>query len=156
MILGIDPGVTGGLAVISGRDIWLEPMPRTEEGGLDVRELARLVGDFAKDLNRAYVEQIFAMQKASAHSMMVLGQTRGAVLGVLAAYRIPVVEVRAQEWMKAMHKGCPSNLKTKERSEWVFRNRYAHLCANEPGSKRLHMGMVEAALIAEYGRQVST
>lgn len=152
MIVSIDPGLTGGIANLSEEDgLWLEPMPRNESG-IDAQELYRLVKEM-KGAKAAYVESIYAVPSSGAHSMMVFGKTYGVVIGILTAVGIPIIEVRSQQWMKEIYKGCPENLVKKERSVWAFNKLFPGINANEPGKKRVHMGMLEAALIAEYGRR---
>lgn len=153
-ILGIDPGLTGGLALLSKSEgIWLEPMPRHEFHGVDAVEIHRLLSTAGEKIEAAYVEDIFAMPKAGAHSMMRFGKAYGIVVGVLGALDIPVRRARSQNWQKLLYQGCPSDIKGKERSSWAFGRVFPGVDANAVGSKNLHMGMVEAALIAEYGRR---
>lgn len=61
--LGIDPGLTGGLAVIGDDGLWLEPMP-TNASGVDALELARLIGDWRSEVSAAYLEKVFADRKS--------------------------------------------------------------------------------------------
>jgi hypothetical protein len=152
MIVSVDPGLTGGIANLSSEDgLWLEPMPRNENG-IDAQELCRLVKEM-RGAKAAYVESIYAVPSSGAHSMMVFGKTYGVVIGILTAFDIPIIEVRPQTWMKEIYHGCPESLVKKERSVWAFKKIFPGINANAPGKKSVHMGMLEAALIAEYGRR---
>lgn len=153
MILGIDPGITGGIAIISDHGIMLEPMPLTEKGEVDAEKLWHLIP--FNEIKCAYVEEPFAMPKAGAASMLKFGMTVGIVHGVLACCDgMPFVRVRPQEWQKNIYRDCPKKLKGKERSVWSFERIFPGLDAIAPGCRKLHMGMVEAALIAHYGRRL--
>src|SRR3990172_6044823 len=117
MILGVDPGLTGGLALLSEGGLLVEPMPRTEDGDLDVGELARFIGSYSRDIDQCFIEKIFAMPKNGADSMMKFGMSFGVILGILACYRIPTVQIRPQVWMKVMHAGLYGDaLTTKDKS----------------------------------------
>lgn len=154
-ILGIDPGITGGLALISPEDgVWVEPMPRAGED-IDAKELHRLIRD-CMPIHTCYLESIFALPKSGAHSMMRFGRYYGIVLGILAALEIRTIEVRSQEWMKDIYKGVvPPTIKNvkKNRSIYAFYELFPKIDAKTPGRNTLHLGMAEALLIAEFGRR---
>lgn len=152
MIIGVDPGITGGIASLSRDDgLWIEPMPRTEKG-IDAKELLRLVHEL-RGARVAYIEKIFAMQKSGAHSMMKFGMYYGMVIGIITAVGIPIIEVTPQQWQKVVYSGVPESEEKKKRSAWAFKRMFPGVDATLSGSRQPHMGMVEAALIAEYGRR---
>jgi hypothetical protein len=152
VICGIDSGLTGGFALLSSDGLLIEPLPR-DGSLLDVLELVRFFLDFRSDIKAVFLESIYAVPKSGAHSMMVFGKNYGILLGIFAALRVPLIEIRSQTWMKALHKGAPSNLNTKQRSLWAFKRLFPDVDVTAPGGRKEHLGMVEAALIAEYGRR---
>jgi hypothetical protein len=151
-VLGIDPGLSGGLAVIGPDGLWLEPMPRTVDGDLDLDELRRLIGDWYGEISNAFVEKVHAMPKQGVSSMFTFGRSYGAILGMLAAFDIHVVHVRPQEWQKEMHEGFAGE--PKDRSRAAFAELFPGVNAKRtPKCKGPDEGLVEAALIAEFGRR---
>jgi hypothetical protein len=151
MILGVDVGLTGGIAMLSSDGVCLEPMPRNEDG-VDAQELGRIIQ--LEQIQYAYIEKPFAMAKSGAFSMLNFGRAVGVVHGLLASFAIPIIEVRPQEWQKFAYAGCPDGVVKKHRSTWAFKRLFPGVSATEPGKKTQHMGMVEAALIAAYGQKM--
>lgn len=152
MIIGVDIGKTGGIANLDSENgLWTEPMP-VNDCGVDAEELFRLMNEM-RNAKAAYVERPFAMPKSGAHSMLMFGKSYGIVIGVLTAVGIPIIEVYPQQWMKEIYDKCPKKLEKKDRSIWAFSRIFPGINVNAPGKNSIHMGMLEAALIAEYGRR---
>ncbi len=153
MVMGIDPGKTGGIAVLSTKDgLWIEPVPLCEKE-IDLIELSRLIKGWAGSVERAYLELVHSMPKQGVASTFTFGRGYGAVEGVLACCGIPTVRVRPQLWMKEIYSDCPQGKEAKERSLWAFNNIFPGVDCIAPGGRKPHMGMVDAALIAEFGRR---
>ena len=157
-ILGVDPGKGGGLALLCPYDgILLEPMPIDAAGEFDLAELARLVGGWSPEIRFAVVEKVHGgpvggRQKGSSGAFN-FGKVYGAVLGVLASCGVSVHHVAPQTWMRAIH--TTTHADSKERSLHAFLQLFPDIDARETArSRNQHMGMVEALLIAEYGRRV--
>ena len=118
-VLGIDPGLSGGLAVLDEERgvpslAGLVDMPTTVYGkgrGIDGRELAGLLREWSPDM--AVIESVHAMPKQGVSSTFAFGRGVGVVIGVLSTLRIPFVEIRPQEWQKAVLRGCPGEGKDK-------------------------------------------
>lgn len=153
MILGIDLGMHGGLAVLSKENgLWIEPMPTCDDG-IDVKEFTRLVKGFADDEPvTAYMEKVHAVPKNGAHSMLTFGRGCGLVEGALSCIGVPVVKIPPRQWMKSLHDLSQVG-NTKVRSLDAFRRIFPGIDAKVPNGRTHHMGMMEAALIAEYGRR---
>lgn len=154
-ILGIDPGLTGGLAFISRDGLLIEPIPRIGgNGDIDIYELTRLISDYSKDVQHAFVENVHAMPKNGSIGNFKLGRCFGIIQGLLIVFDIGFTAVAPSRWMKEMHQGISKDLPTKQRSATAFRRIFPKINALENKRCRVpHMGMVEAALIAEYGRR---
>lgn len=98
--LGIDPGVSGGLAVLndSAQILRIAPMPKT----------ARDVFDWLSDVQHE-IEIVAALEKVSSSPQMgvvsafTFGKGVGGLKMALAALRIPYLEVRPQEWQSALN-----------------------------------------------------
>jgi hypothetical protein len=73
---------------------------------------------------------------------------------MLVANRVPVVDVRPQEWMKKLHDGQNAKLPPKERNLITFSKLFPGINAKRTERcKGPDLGLVDAALIAEYGRR---
>lgn len=157
-ILGIDPGKQGGLAIITQDSVLLEPMP-LHAGEIDIPELHRLVRDHANDIRVAYIERVHAMPKNGKLALFSLGKSYGIVLAIVLMNGIPLVEVRPQEWQRVMHEGVAvhrrqAGLTTKDVSRIAFARLFPGVDARKTAKCSVqHDGLVEAALIAEYGRR---
>jgi crossover junction endodeoxyribonuclease RuvC len=109
--LGIDPGISGGIAVLDddGNVRLAEPMPVAGKE-VDAGALARLVRslrdlDSHADYTLAAVEHVGAMPGQGVCSMFAFGCSWGLCRGVLAALAIPVVLVRPQAWKRVVLAG---------------------------------------------------
>lgn len=152
-ILGVDPGLDGGLAVIGPDGILLKPMPRYA-GGIDIPELNRLLSSHARDLRAAYIEKPPIVPKNGCIAHFRLGEAYGIVVGLVLANGIPLVEVRPQKWQQAMHQGVPKYDNAKLRSKSAFSLLFPGVDARRTAKCTVpHDGLVDAALIAEYGRR---
>ena len=107
-IIGIDPGLSGGIAVLEeNKVINLYDMPVMPEGKKNKRQLnsAQLV-KLLKDNFKAseetviIVEQVNAMPGQGVTSMFNFGQTFGAIKGIAAALKLPIFFVRPAKWKK--------------------------------------------------------
>jgi hypothetical protein len=105
IFLGIDPGASGGVAVLDDGEYWLcAKMPDTPH------ELARLLREVTDDPAGAeafaVVERVSAMPGQGVSSTFKFGASFGLIQGVLAAVGIPYELVSPGVWQKAM--GCLS------------------------------------------------
>lgn len=161
MILGIDPGLNGALALLSGGGVILTvhdmPLtPKTGKGGnqVDAGNLCVLLRTLAVNYNngapiRTYVERVGAMPGQGVTSMFSFGEGCGVLRGVLSAREFPLSYVAPVKWKNAV------GLKG-------FDKRYALTVAKQlvPSSavyltKNKHVGRADATLIAYYGAQQS-
>src|SRR5436309_3232350 len=102
MILGIDIGLTGAIAVLDeiGRAIEVVDMPIMANGKKSAKiklqinggELARFIYSTSPDL--IFVEEQAAMPKQGVASMFSIGHSFGTVCGVLAALKLPFLTIR--------------------------------------------------------------
>jgi crossover junction endodeoxyribonuclease RuvC len=108
MILGIDIGVTGGIAVLStaGELIEIHQMPVLADGHAGRRAvngplLASIV--FASHATRAFVEHVSARPGEGAVGAFAFGRSRvGVIEGVLAAADIPATFLTPPTWKRAV------------------------------------------------------
>lgn len=143
-VMGIDPGVTGGIAwlyrdgTVAAQDIPLAG------GEIDVDQLARSIRSFAP--RAAIIERAGAMPKQGVASTFKFGQAYGSLRAVVSACGVPLHIVTAATWKRYFHLDSD-----KEKSRALAIRFW-------PGTrlferKRDH-GRAEAALIARYGDEV--
>ena len=107
-IIGIDPGLSGGIAVLENNKILnMFDMPVMAEGKKNKRQLnsAQLVSLIKDNIKVneeivVVVEQVNAMPGQGVTSMFNFGQTFGAIKGVCAALELPIFFVRPSKWKK--------------------------------------------------------
>ena len=133
-ITGIDPGQTGGIAFISGDNMYAYKMPETEK---DIVELLCSYPDLV-----IFLESVHSFPGQGVSSTFKFGKGYGFLRGVITALEIPLHDVTPQKWQKFM--GCMSkgdkNV-TKQKAQQLF-----------PKLKITH-ATADAILIAEYGRR---
>ena len=107
-IIGIDPGLSGAIAVLEDiKVLSLFEMPVMAEGKKNKRQLnsSQLVNIIKENTNddeeiAVIVEQVNAMPGQGVTSMFNFGQTFGAIKGVCAALGLPIFFVRPSKWKK--------------------------------------------------------
>ena len=107
-IIGIDPGLSGAIAVLENNNVLnIFDIPVMSEGKKNKRQLnsALLVNllreNIIKDEEVAVVvEQVNAMPGQGVTSMFNFGQTFGAIKGICAALELPIYFVRPSKWKK--------------------------------------------------------
>lgn len=145
-ILGIDPGVEGGIALYEPdrpSQIIACDIP-TAAGEIDAAELARLIKSL--DPTTAIIESVHAMPKQGVSSTFRFGMAYGSLRATVSVLGIPTHLVTPQRWKKDY--GLPAE---KEQARalairlWPDSNSFAR--------KRDH-GRAEAALIARFGTKL--
>ena len=107
-ILGIDPGLSGAIAILEKKKVLnLFDMPVMAEGKKNKRQLnsaqlVRIIKDNTEKNEEivVVVEQVNAMPGQGVTSMFNFGQTFGAIKGVCAALELPIFFVRPSKWKK--------------------------------------------------------
>ena len=107
-IIGIDPGLSGAIAILEDKKVLsIFDMPVMAEGKKNKRQLnsARLVDIIKENIKvnddiAVVVEQVNAMPGQGVTSMFNFGQTFGAIKGVCAALKLPIFFVRPSKWKK--------------------------------------------------------
>lgn len=161
LYVGVDPGVSGGFAVLSDEGVALATlsMPDGEAGimlGIKTsltRAVERAGLSASERLcigvqTRVTMERVHASPQMGVSSAFTFGRNKGAVLGILAAFDIPVDEVTPTVWQKAMGVIYP---KGEKRDKNVSKRRAAQLFP----SLTITHAIADALLIAEYGRRMA-
>jgi len=152
IVIGVDPGLDGALAAINGDSLVMTPMPVFAAGGKRYIDEPRVVNwliDHAVRNARVFIESVHAMPGQGVVSMFTFGCGWGQVRGICAGLGIPYELVRPQEWQKEMLAGQPRG------SEYLVASRLWPMTdwRATPKCKTVHDGLVDAVLIAEFGRR---
>jgi crossover junction endodeoxyribonuclease RuvC len=106
VILGIDPGLSGALAMASGDELHVHDMPVVEVRGkrvIDAPRLAEMLRTgFPYMPNMVVLEHVQGVQGSGATSAFAFGRGFGLVEGCVTAIGLPLTLVRPQTWTKAL------------------------------------------------------
>ena len=151
-IIGIDPGLSGAIAILEDSKIKeLFDMPVMPDGKknkiqLNSALLVKLIKDNIEDLEKTVmvVEQVNAMPGQGVTSMFNFGQTFGAIKGICAALGLPIFLVRPAKWKK--HFELINSSKDASRTKAIE----MYPSASEQLSKKKDVNKSDAILIARY------
>ena len=151
-IIGIDPGLSGAIAILKdNKVIDIFDMPVMSEGKKNKKQLnsAQLVNIINENTEKneeifVVVEQVNAMPGQGVTSMFNFGQTFGAIKGVCAALQLPIFFVRPSKWKK--HFELINSSKDASRTKVIeMYPTLAHLL-----SKKKDVNKSDAILIARF------
>ena len=156
IIIGIDPGRTGGFAVLDAGGDLLDVVDLPTWGAeTDPTELAALLEAVAPASELFVgVESPFPNNQASSVSQMRQGIGFGQILGVLGAMHIRHERLRPLDWKKTMSMPMGGGLKPAEKKE-ASRQRARALWPHKASEfeRVKDDGRAEAALIGEATRR---
>lgn len=149
-IVGIDPGITGAIALIKDTEseVYIRIWDFENKSFMEV--LSRLT-KLRKFL--ILIEKQQAMPKQGVSSTFKIGENYGWWQGYLAGLGLPFTAVTAREWQKVMYKGIPANVEKKERSLEAVRRLFPDLTPKYFTLKK-HHHRADALLIAEFCNQL--
>lgn len=144
--LGIDPGASGGMAVLRGDHLTCIGMPETERdiwdwiaGSTATLAIIEKVGGFIKG------------NPAPGSAMFNFGQNYGSLRMALIGLKIPFVEAQPQKWLKSL--GIPARGKDMSTKDW--KNSLKRRAQQMFPNNQITLSTADAALIAEYCRRSS-
>jgi len=149
--MGIDPGKSGGVSIISNTEVWTYVAPSTEKDMWDIIE-----GWDSSAV--AIIEHVTSSPQMGVVSAFTFGMGYGALRMALTASGIPYEPIRPQVWQKAL--GITPRKKTESKPD--FKNRLRakaqQLFPNlpiwkEPKSKGRQLAICDSLLIAEFCRR---
>lgn len=152
IIIGIDPGLSGGIAVLDNNKVLdLFDMPVMADGKKNKKQLnsallAKLIKESTSNTSESavIVEQVNAMPGQGVTSMFNFGQTFGAIKGICATLELPIFFVRPSKWKK--HFELINSSKDASRTKAI--EMYPHLA--EKLSKKKDVNKSDAILIARF------
>ncbi|MFB4439269.1 crossover junction endodeoxyribonuclease RuvC [Enterobacter hormaechei subsp. steigerwaltii] len=147
-VLGIDPGCSGALVLVTEQGGYIDhlPMPTIKVGtksrvnGAAVAAWVRQYG-----ITHAYLEQVGAMPGQGTASMFTFGHAAGVAEGILQGLNIPYTLVTPQAWKKSA--GLIGSYKDAARSRAI--QLYPELRALDAKAKG--QAIADALLIARFG-----
>ncbi len=165
--LGIDPGKNGGIALIdsNGNVLLTVEIPLIGKKEVDVQQLCRILTDLIFNTENIFVclENVHAVQQVSATASFEFGKICGILEAIIYLCEKPFQKVNPKTWQKEAWLGItpikmPSKedkikIDTKATSLLAVKRLYPvadlHL---SPKAKNPHDGIVDAILIAHYGK----
>jgi len=149
--IGIDPGLSGAIAIISPESLKIFDMPTmtVERNGKSKRqvsatELAEMIYLYTGKDCHVYVEKVSAMAGQGVTSVFSFGRSFGMIEGILAAFKLPVTYVAPATWVKAVGRGQGKDA-SRARAMELFPS-------DQDQFKRVKDdGRADAALIAYWG-----
>jgi len=144
IFLGIDPGASGGLAVVipesTAVTVW--PMPSTEA------DIYHHIAGLRDEDAFCVLEKVGGMPGQGGSASFNFGRNVGVIVGALIACQVPFIEVAPGRWKKHF-----SLIGKTGRSKTVIKNASkAYVQKRFPNVKFTH-ATAEAALLALYARE---
>lgn len=151
--VGIDPGASGGVAVLTDRGYVLKTEPL---GGKTDRDLWDLISGLRHTAARyfAVLERVGGYTQAGGpqpgSAMFNFGAGYGKLKMALTAACVPYLEVMPQKWQKAV--GVPT--RGKAESKVAFKARLKGLAQSLFPNEKVTLAVSDALLIAYYCREI--
>lgn len=166
--VGIDPGKQGAIAIITTNELILYKMPLIAKTEIDVKEIASLL--FRLSNPHVVIEDVHSIFNSSAHSNFDFGFGCGMLFAALKITEVPFTKVAPKTWQKEMWKGVkPVEILTTEKKKdgspkYKIDTKATSLLAATrlfpnvdlratARCEKDHDGIVDALLMAEYGRR---
>lgn len=150
-VIGIDPGLTGAIVVLSGEAIETFLMPIQENKDVDFDKLRSILEGLKS--GHVFLERAMPLAMGAKHAF---NYGRGFMALELAVKLsgLAVTYVEPAKWVKLMHEGISKDLKPKAKSLIAVQRLFPNLIEKipkTPKSGKLHEGVVDALLIAGFG-----
>ena len=148
IILGIDPGAGGAMAVWNKGISKIYKCPKDTEVMADIVKESLYINK-TKNIGKvfAYMELVHAMPHDGRSSLFKFGTNYGKWLGILGAYKVPTTLVYPQKWMKYWK----DKLNIKLPKDKPERKRALKEIASHYTDKKVTLYNADAILITMYG-----
>lgn len=156
IIIGVDPGLDGGVARIraGAGGVSVAPMPTIGTGKRQeyMPGLVTQLRQYGDEPVYVFIEKAQPYPKQGVTSVFTYGRHYGIWIGICAALEIPLEEVRPRAWQKVMLGSRTGDTKARsvERAMRLF-PRVSLMRTDR--CRKPHDGMADALLIAEFGRR---
>ena len=146
--VGIDPGKTGAITVITSIFVKSYPMPLIGKE-LDIDAISNIFCKANPTIIVIEKQQYMLGKKAGGVATFTSGKNYGILLGLAKQYRVEIVTPQA--WKKVILK---DTAKDKQAAIDYCINNFPNLSLlRTPRCKKPHDGIADSICIAEYGRQ---
>ena len=144
--IGIDPGISGGIAVIDEKnEIKAYKCPRSSD---DMALLFQVcIGDTSPNKIRLVMERVWARPTNAVRAAFSYGVNYGQWLGISATHEVVMNTALPLEWIKWV--GCPKALKKNIRKKWLKQKAIDLF----PSIKRVTLATSDAILITHYAKE---
>ena len=142
-VIGIDPGKSGGIAVITDETVRVYPCPRT------INDMATLVGicltDVAPYRAKVFMEKVWAFPTDGRAGSFSFGENYGQWQGILSAHEVNPSLVTPKTWQSHfdIKKGLPKTIRKR-----ILKDLAKEKC---PETKGITLKTADALLIAIHG-----
>lgn len=157
-ILAIDPGQSGGIAILNGALSAAHSMPETEG---DILWALRAAKDGSETEPVAYIEEVggfVAGNPAPGSAMFRFGEHFGFIKGCLQSLGFRIVTVRSQAWQKTLALGGTGIAKTdtpaqREAKKRDWKNKLKAEAQRRHPHLKVTLSTADALLILEHAIQ---
>ena len=151
-IFGIDPGLSGAIAILDKKKIVdVIDLPTMSDGKKNKRQLnnahlSQYISNNILDINNTVVvvEQVNAMPGQGVTSMFNFGQSFGILKGICSAMQLPIYFVRPAKWKKYFNLINSEKDASRTRAIEIFPYFSSHLSRKKDSNK------ADAILIASF------
>lgn len=174
--IGIDIGKSGGIVAIiepllldgipqGETKIEVHPTPQLPDGDIDTHQMFRILDAYnsTHEIKMVTVEKVHAIFGTGAGATFEFGRSAGIAEGIVCACAVPYQLIAPKIWQKEMWQGVDKVIKagkkstdTKATSLIAVKRLFPTVSLtdpNKPRSIKPHDGIVDALLLAEYGRR---
>ena len=150
--IGIDPGLSGAVAVLSNSGVLVYEMPTVQTGktgfvkrAVDLNGLANILRGLETFESPVYLERVNAFPGQGVGSMFSLGMSYWGAAGVVAGLGLPLHLVESKDWKRYFRLNADKEL---------ARGLAARMFPSVDLSRKKDHGRAEALLIAAYGKSL--
>jgi hypothetical protein len=150
-VLGIDPGLGGGMVILNGRKEILSKLPfkKNKNGNLDCIEVHEFLQN--KTIDYVYLEKVHALPNVGAGSSFKFGLAFGQIQAVLDLNLLAYKLVSPKRWQSTLAEKR-RDLSPKKRALLNALKEFPECDLRKSSRARVwHDGLVDAALIALHG-----
>lgn len=146
MVLGIDPGVKGGLAVLNSAGQVLYAYSLVDKKVKEAVAAMKIAAALTRPFGLCYIEKVGYMRGDGGKGAFTFGEVYGILYGAALCFELEVHDVYPMTWqgrMECLTQGAKN----------VSKNRAIALWPTLPDGLKMNHYIADALLIAEYGRR---
>ena len=142
--IGIDPGKSGGITFVYDELSYTKACPETIQ---DMAEEIEVCKELAPEIDKyAVIEAVHSFPGQGVRSVWTFGENYGIWLGILAANKIPYIQVTPRKWM-AFYGSLPREKKDRK-------NKLKHLAQQRFPNLHITLKTADSVLLANYLREI--